>query len=60
MKASDDRGRPDILIIIGDDIGYSDFGCYGGEIPTPNIDRIAANGIRFTQFHSAHPRGLPC
>ncbi|TKJ35487.1 MAG: arylsulfatase [Planctomycetes bacterium B3_Pla] len=52
MKASDDRGRPDILIIIGDDIGYSDFGCYGGEIPTPNIDRIAANGIRFTQFHT--------
>ena len=48
-----DRPRPtNIVIIIGDDIGYSDFGCYGGEIQTPNIDKIAANGIRFTQFHS--------
>lgn len=46
------RNRPpDIVVIIADDIGYSDFGCYGGEIPTPNIDRIAANGIRFTEFH---------
>jgi len=44
--------RPDIVVIIGDDIGYSDFGCYGGEIHTPNIDGIAANGIRFTQYHT--------
>lgn len=51
-KASQGRRRPNIVIIIGDDIGYSDFGCYGGEVPTANIDRIAANGIRFTQFHS--------
>lgn len=43
---------PDIVIIIADDIGYSDFGCYGGEISTPNIDKIASNGIRFTQFHA--------
>lgn len=43
---------PDIVIIIADDIGYSDFGCYGGEIPTPNIDKIASNGIRFTQFYA--------
>lgn len=43
---------PDIVIIIADDIGYSDFGCYGGEIPTPNIDKIASKGIRFTQFHA--------
>lgn len=52
VKASDNSRRPDIVIIIGDDIGYSDFGCYGGEIETPNIDRIAAEGVRFTQFHT--------
>ena len=52
MKASDNSKRPNIVIIIGDDIGYSDFGCYGGEIETPNIDRIATDGVRFTQFHT--------
>jgi len=52
VKASDNNRRPNIVIIIGDDIGYSDFGCYGGEIQTPNIDRIAAEGVRFTQFHT--------
>jgi len=51
VKAEAGHKRPDIIIIIGDDIGYSDFSCYGGEIQTPNIDKIAANGIRFTQFH---------
>jgi len=44
--------RPDIVVIVADDMGYSDIGCYGGEIPTPNIDSIAAGGIRFTQYHS--------
>jgi arylsulfatase A-like enzyme len=44
--------RPDVVIIIGDDIGYSDFGCYGGEIETPHIDRLAAEGLRFTQYHT--------
>ncbi len=44
--------RPNIVIVIADDIGYSDFGCYGSEIPTPNIDRLAAAGLRFTQFHT--------
>ncbi|HUT14259.1 MAG TPA: arylsulfatase [Thermoguttaceae bacterium] len=43
---------PDVVIIIGDDIGYSDFGCYGGEIDTPNIDKLAAAGLRFTQYHT--------
>ncbi|MHC4582343.1 MAG: sulfatase-like hydrolase/transferase, partial [Planctomycetota bacterium] len=52
MKALDNNRRPNIVIIIGDDIGYSDFGCYGGEIPTPNIDGLAAEGVRFTQFHT--------
>jgi arylsulfatase A-like enzyme len=44
--------RPNILIIIADDMGYSDAGCYGGEIATPNLDRLAANGVRFTQCYS--------
>ena len=44
--------RPNIVLIVGDDIGYSDFGCYGGEIHTPNIDRLAAEGLRFTQYYT--------
>ena len=45
--------RPNILIILADDLGYSDLGCYGSEIHTPNIDKLAANGIRFTQFYNS-------
>lgn len=44
--------RPNILVIMADDLGYSDIGCFGGEIPTPNIDRLAENGIRFTRFYN--------
>ncbi len=44
--------RPNVLIIMLDDMGYSDLGCYGGEINTPNIDRLAESGIRFTQMHN--------
>lgn len=44
--------RPNILLIMVDDMGYSDLGCYGGEIQTPNIDKLAAKGIRFTQMHN--------
>jgi len=44
--------RPNILIILADDVGYSDIGCYGGEIDTPNLDRLAAGGLRFTQFYN--------
>ncbi len=44
--------RPNIMIIMVDDSGYSDFGCYGGEIQTPNIDKLAETGIRFTQMHN--------
>ena len=43
---------PNIMIIMVDDMGYSDLGCYGGEIETPNIDQLAANGLRFTQFYN--------
>src|SRR3954470_18999005 len=45
-------GKPNILVILVDDMGFSDIGCYGGEIPTPNLDRMAAEGLRFTQFYN--------
>lgn len=45
--------RPNILLIVVDDMGYSDLGSFGGEIPTPNLDRLAYEGIRFTNFHAA-------
>jgi arylsulfatase len=45
--------RPNILIIMADDLGYSDLGCYGSEIATPNLDQLAAEGMRMTQFYSA-------
>ena len=47
-----DASRPNILLIVADDMGFSDVGCYGGEIQTPNLDRLANNGLRFTQFYS--------
>ena len=47
-EASDER--PNIVLIMADDIGFSDIGCYGGEINTPNIDRLAGEGLRFTTF----------
>jgi arylsulfatase len=45
--------RPNILLIMADDMGFSDLGCYGGDIPTPNLDRLAAGGLRFRQFYNA-------
>ncbi len=44
--------RPNILIILADDLGFSDLGCYGAEIKTPNLDALAFNGLRFTQFYN--------
>jgi len=44
--------QPNILFIVADDMGFSDAGCYGGEIQTPNLDRLAAGGLRFTQFYN--------
>lgn len=44
--------RPNIVVILTDDMGYSDLGCYGGEIDTPNLDALAADGLRFTQFYN--------
>lgn len=45
--------RPNILLIVADDMGYADIGCYGGDIETPNLDNLAAKGIRFSHFHTA-------
>lgn len=44
--------RPNIVLIMSDDMGWSDLGCYGGEMATPNLDGLAANGLRFTQFYN--------
>jgi len=53
MEASD--RNPNIVLIYCDDLGYGDLGCYGSSIPTPHLDRMAAEGMRFTQFYSANP-----
>ena len=44
--------RPNIVLVLADDMGFSDAGCYGGEIRTPNLDRLAKGGVRFTQFYN--------
>jgi len=49
LQAAD---KPNIIIILSDDMGYSDLGCYGGEIKTPNLDALAKGGVRFTQFYN--------
>jgi len=43
---------PNIVLIMADDMGFSDIGCFGSEIATPNLDRLAARGLRFTQFYN--------
>lgn len=47
------RDRPNVVLILADDMGFSDLGCFGGEIETPTLDRLAADGIQFTQFYNA-------
>src|ERR671918_1911154 len=44
--------RPNFLVILADDLGFADLGCYGGEIATPNLDSLAAGGLRYTQFYN--------
>lgn len=46
------KSQPNIIVILADDMGFSDLGCYGGEIETPNLDNLAATGIRFIQFYN--------
>src|ERR1700730_1671741 len=50
---SKQNDRPNILLIVADDLGYTDLGCYGGDIKTPNIDLLAKKGLLFTNFHTA-------
>ena len=47
-----EKSRPNIVVILTDDLGFSDVGCYGSEIATPNLDRLAREGVRFTQFYN--------
>ena len=51
-ETTERKGKPNIVIILADDLGYSDFGCYGSEIDTPNIDRLAESGLRFSSYYS--------
>lgn len=51
-NVDDNPRKPNIVVILLDDMGFSDFGCYGSEIPTPNIDALANNGLRFTRFYN--------
>ena len=44
--------RPSIVLIMADDLGFADLGCYGSEIQTPNLDRLAKNGLKFSQFYN--------
>ena len=44
--------RPNIVLIMADDLGFADIGCYGSEIRTPNLDALAAKGLRFSQFYN--------
>jgi arylsulfatase A-like enzyme len=52
-QAAPPSPRPNVIVILVDDMGWSDLGCYGSEIPTPNLDALAANGVRFRQFYQS-------
>src|SRR5215216_3930811 len=51
-RAAAESPRPNIIVILADDLGYSDLGCFGGEIRTPHLDALAGRGLRFTQFYN--------
>src|SRR3954468_10791507 len=46
------EGAPNVIVVLLDDVGYAQFGCYGSDIATPTFDRLAANGLRFSHFHT--------
>ncbi|MEM9018633.1 MAG: sulfatase-like hydrolase/transferase, partial [Verrucomicrobiota bacterium] len=50
VKSTDQR--PNLIIMMSDDMGYSDLGCFGGEIDTPHLDQLAARGLRFTRMYN--------
>ena len=52
LPAAEKPATPNILLILADDMGCSDLGCFGGEIATPNLDALAKGGLRFTQFYN--------
>ena len=53
LQAADEAGsHPNIVLILADDLGFSDLGCYGSEVATPNLDKLASEGVRFTQFYN--------
>lgn len=52
-RQEDTTQMPNIILIMADDMGFSDIGCYGGEIGTSNLDRLGRSGLRFTQFYNA-------
>jgi arylsulfatase len=58
ISAAAAPARPNIIVILVDDMGFSDIGCYGSEIPTPNLDKLAHDGVQFTQFYNT-PRCSP-
>jgi arylsulfatase len=58
LTAAQRPARPNIIVLLADDLGFSDLGCYGSEISTPNLDKLAATGLRFTQFYTT-PRCCP-
>lgn len=51
-QASRSKGAPNILLVLFDDVGFADFGCYGSSIRTPHIDALAKRGLRYTGFHT--------
>lgn len=53
MATTQGQKRPNVLVIVADDLGFTDSGCFGGEIKTPNIDRLGYEGVRFTNFHAS-------
>ncbi len=58
-KNDEVNDKPNIVFLIADDMGYGDIGCYGGISATPNVDRLASNGLRFTDFYAAAPNCSP-
>ena len=52
LACAQSSAKPNVVVILVDDMGFSDIGCYGSEIPTPNLDKLAAGGLRFTQFYN--------